>query len=32
MGADYSALTEEIVANPKASKFEVGDRVKITKY
>ena len=30
--ADYSALTEEIEANPKVAKFEVGDRVRITKY
>ena len=30
--ADYSALTQEIGTNPKAPKFKVGDRVKITKY
>ena len=30
--ADYSALTEEIESNHKASKFKVGDGVKINKY
>ena len=30
--ADYSALTEKIAANPKAPKFKVNDRVRITKY
>ena len=30
--ADYFALTGEIETNPKVPKFEVGDRVKITKY
>ena len=30
--ADYSALTEEIKTNPKAYKFKVGVRVKITKH
>ena len=30
--ADYSALTEEIETNPKAPKFKVRDRVRITKY
>ena len=29
---DYSALTEEIEANPKARKCNVGDRVRLTKY
>ena len=28
----FSALPEEIKTNPKASKFNVGDRVRITKY
>ena len=31
-GADYSALIEKIETNLKAPKFEVGDRVAITKY
>ena len=30
--ADYSALTEKIEANPKAPKFKVNYRVRITKY
>ena len=30
--ANCSALTEEIETNPKALKFKVGDRVRITKY
>ena len=30
--ADYSVLTEKIEANFKVSKFEVNDRVRITKY
>ena len=30
--ADYSALTEKIETNPKASKLKVNDRVRITKY
>ena len=30
--ADYSALTEKIETNPKAPKFKVNDRVRITKY
>ena len=30
--ADYSTLTEEIESNPKAPKFKVGNRVKITNY
>ena len=29
--ADYSALTENIESNPKAPKFKVNDRVRITK-
>ena len=30
--ANYSTLTEEIERNPKAPKFKVCDRVRITKY
>ena len=30
--ANYSALTEAIEINPKAPKFKVGNRVRITKY
>ena len=30
--ADYSALAERIETNPKAPKFKVNDRVRITKY
>ena len=30
--ADYCALTAEIETNSKASKYKVGDRVRITKY
>ena len=30
--ADYSTLTEEIESNPKAPKFKVGNRVKISNY
>ena len=30
--ADYSALNEGTNTNPKAPKFKVGDRVRITKY
>ena len=30
--ADYSALSDENETNPKAPKFKVGDRVRITKY
>ena len=30
--ADYSALTEKIETNPKAPKFKVNDRVRITTY
>ena len=30
INADYSALTENIKTNPKATKFEVNDRVGIT--
>ena len=29
---DYSSLLEEIVSNHEAPKFNVGDRVRITKY
>ena len=29
---DYFALTEEIKTDPQTSKFESGDRVRITKY
>ena len=29
---DYSALTEKTETNPKAHKFKVNDRVRITKY
>ena len=32
ISADYSALTEQIETNAKASKFKVNDRVRITKY
>ena len=32
INADYSALTENIETNPKAPKFKVTDRVRITKY
>ena len=32
INADYSALTENIESNPKAPKFKVNDRVRITKY
>ena len=28
---DYSSLTKEIQTNPKAPKFKVGDRIRITK-
>ena len=31
INADYFALTEKIETNPKASKFRVNDRVRITK-
>ena len=30
--ADYFAFTENIESNPKAPKFELNDRVRITKY
>ena len=30
--ADYSALTEKIETNLKATKFKVNDRVRITKH
>ena len=29
---DYPALTSKIETNPKASKFKLGDSVRITKY
>ena len=32
INADYSALTEKIETNPKAPKFKVNGRVRITKY
>ena len=32
INAGYSALTENIETNPKAPKFKVTDRVRITKY
>ena len=32
INADYSALAEKIENNPKVPKFEVNDRVRITKY
>ena len=32
INADYCALTENIESNPKAPKFKVNDRVRITKY
>ena len=32
INADHSALTENFVSNPKAPKFKVNDRVRITKY
>ena len=32
INADYSTLTEKIETNPKAHKFRINDRVKITKY
>ena len=32
ISTDYSALTENIESNLKASKFKVNDRVRITKY
>ena len=31
INADYSAFTEKIETNPKAPKFKVNDRVRITK-
>ena len=30
--ADYSTLTENIDSNPKAHKFKINDKVKISKY
>ena len=32
INADFFALTEKIETNPKAPKFKVNDRVRITKY
>ena len=32
INADYYAFTENIQTNPKASKFKVSNRVRITKY
>ena len=32
INADYSAVNEKIETNPKAPKFKVNDRFKITKY
>ena len=32
INVDYSALTERIETNPKASKLTVNQKVKITKY
>ena len=32
INADYSVSTENIESNPKAPKFKVNDRVRITKY
>ena len=32
INADYFAFTEKIETNPKAPKFKVNDRVRITKY
>ena len=32
VNADYSALTKKAETNPKGPKFEVNDRVRITKY
>ena len=32
INADYSGLTENTETNPKASKFKVNDRVRITQY
>ena len=32
INADYSALTEKIKINPKAPKYKVNDRVRITNY
>ena len=32
INADYSTLTEKIKTSPKAPKFKVKDRVRITKY
>ena len=32
INTDYSALTEKVETNPKAPKFKVNDRVRITTY
>ena len=32
VNGDYSALTEKIETNPKATKYKVNDRVRTTKY
>ena len=32
INTDYSAFTEKIETNPKAPKFKVNDRVRITKF
>ena len=32
VNADYSVLTEEIKSSHKAPKFNIGDKVRITKY
>ena len=32
INSDYSALIENIETNPKAPKFKITDRVRITKY
>ena len=32
INADYSVLTENNKSNPKARKFKINDRVRITKY
>ena len=32
INADYSALTGKIKTNPKAPKFKINDRVRISKY
>ena len=32
INTDYSALTEKVETNPKAPKFKVNDRVRITQH